>query len=78
MTAPMVDDGSVRQALARAALVPGTVRHLAARAQVGHAVAKVTASRMVAGGQLLVLLPGRPAVVAAPSAVVFDPDHSCA
>jgi hypothetical protein len=56
-------------ALQRAAAVPGTVVQLAHRAQVGMQVARYTASRMVDRQQLLVLEPGRPAVLAAPGAV---------
>lgn len=48
---------------------PGTVRVLAERAQVGYGTARYTASRLVSGGDLVVLDgSGRPAVLAVPPA----------
>jgi hypothetical protein len=60
--------GDVAQAMARAAMQPGTVVQLAHRAQVGESVARYTASRMVDRQQLVVVQQGRPAVLAAPGA----------
>lgn len=49
---------------------PATVRGLAERAQVGYRAARVTASRLVQRGDLVVLDgAARPAVLAAPQAV---------
>lgn len=53
-----------RALLAAAAVGPATVAALAERAQVGSSAARVTASRMVERGDLVVLEPGRPAVLA--------------
>lgn len=49
---------------------PGTVEALAARAGVGYAVARYTASRMVDRGELVVLYEGRPAVLDVPAPAV--------
>lgn len=45
---------------------PGAVRDLCARAQVAYAQGRYTASRLVEAGELVVLQPGRPAVLGAP------------
>lgn len=60
--------GPAAQALLDAARSsPGTVRDLAARGMVGLGVARVTASRLAARGELIVLDGGvRPAILAAP------------
>jgi hypothetical protein len=61
--------GEISQALLEAALTPGRVSDLAARAQVSYASARYTASRLVERGALRVHQPGRPAkLVAAPLA----------
>jgi hypothetical protein len=53
---------------------PGTVRELAERAQVGYTAARYTASRLCNAGELVVLDGlGRPAVLAAASAVPVTP-----
>jgi hypothetical protein len=66
--------GDVRHALAAAAMeAPGSVRQLAERAQVGYAVAKYTASRMLDRDELVVIVPGRPAVLAAPTCPAIPP-----
>lgn len=66
MTRPTGSFGEIRHALARAASeAPGTVRDIAARAQVAFASARYTASRMLDEGDLEVVVPGRPAVLAA-------------
>ena len=66
--------GDVRQALAKAAEeAPGSVRELAERAQVGYSVARYTASRMLDRDELMVVEPGRPAVLAAPSCPALPP-----
>ena len=54
---------------AAASTAPGTVRDLAVRAQVGFTAARKTASRMLDRGQLVVVLDGRPQVLAAPALV---------
>ncbi len=46
---------------------PGTVRELAQRGVLGIAAARYTASRMVDRGQLVVVDPSRPAVLALPT-----------
>lgn len=46
---------------------PGAVRDLCARAQVAYAQGRYTASRLVEAGELVVLQPGRPAVLGAPA-----------
>jgi hypothetical protein len=67
--------GEVTCALVRAASEgPGTVRELAARAQVGFAVAERKASVLVDRGDLVVLDGGcRPRVLAAPGAAPPPP-----
>lgn len=55
-----------RALLAAAAVGPATVSALAERAQVGSAAARVTASRLIERGDLVVIEVGRPAVVAIP------------
>lgn len=66
--------GELSQALVKAAAQgPGPVRALAARAQVGYSAARYTASRMVDRGELVVLEPGRPALLGVPSAVPQTP-----
>lgn len=45
---------------------PGAVRELCARAQVAYSRGRYTASRLVEAGELVVLQPGRPAVLGAP------------
>jgi hypothetical protein len=56
--------GDVALALLDAAReAPGPVLQLAHRAQVGYSVARYTASRMVDRGDLVVVQPGRPAVL---------------
>ena len=68
----MRNPGEIRHALLQAAAVPGTVRDLCERAQVGLGAGRYTASRMRASGELLDLPdaaavrpggPGRPAAV---------------
>jgi len=57
--------GEVARALLDAAAAqPGTVRDLAARAQVGVRSARYTASRLVSCGALAPVADGRPAVLA--------------
>lgn len=51
---------------------------LAARAQVGRAAAKYTASRMVARGELVVVEDGRPAVLGLPDMSMAGDDLECA
>lgn len=59
--------GDVRAALLDAwRQGPAPVREAAARACVGHAVARYTASRMADEGQVCVVVAGRPAVMALP------------
>lgn len=61
--------GDVRLALAQAwDAGPAPVREAAQRACVGMAVARYTASRMVDSGELVVVQPGKPAVLARPVA----------
>jgi hypothetical protein len=56
--------GEISRALHDAAAQqPGTVAQLAHRAQVGEAAARYTVSRMVQRGELVEVLPGRPAVL---------------
>ena len=57
--------GDITKAMWEAALHPGTVRELAARARVGYDVARYTASRMVDRGQLAREPGTRPAVLSA-------------
>lgn len=59
--------GAVAQALLAQAQQPGTVRELAARAQVGFSAAAYTCSRLQSAGHLVRVSDGRPArlVVAA-------------
>jgi hypothetical protein len=57
--------GGVALALLRAAQEPGTVQEVCVRAQVGTAAGRYTASRLIGRGALVVLDPGRPAVVRA-------------
>lgn len=47
---------------------PGAVRDLCARAQVAYGTGRYTASRLVDAGELVVLRPGRPAVLGRPDA----------
>jgi hypothetical protein len=54
-----------RALLAEAQRQPGTVREIAARANVGYQLAKTTATRYVQGGQLVKLNAQRPAVLGA-------------
>lgn len=62
---PRGSHGEVRQALRDAwAEGPAPVREVAARAKVGLAVARYTASRMADDGQLVVVVEKRPAVLA--------------
>jgi hypothetical protein len=64
---PRGTHGDVAAALLQAAqTLPGTVRDLAGRAQVGYATARYTVSRLVDRGELVVHAAGRPAVLAAP------------
>jgi hypothetical protein len=71
---PYSSYGGVRQALTQAATeAPGSVRQLAERAQVGYSVAKYTASRMLDRDELVVIVPGRPAVLAAPTCPAIPP-----
>lgn len=66
--------GDVAQALdAAAATSPGTVKELAARAQVGYRVAQYTATRLVDAGKLAKLNEGRPAVLGRPAAAGMLP-----
>jgi hypothetical protein len=58
--------GEISQALLEAALTPGRVSDLAARAQVSYASARYTASRLVERGELVVRVAGRPAVLGVP------------
>lgn len=58
-----------------AARGPGAVRELAARAQVGYAVARYTASRMVTRGELVVVNDTRPQQLAVPGLPMA---HGCA
>lgn len=61
--------GPVAQALIDAArAAPGAVRELCERAQVGYSAGQYTASRLVDSGALVVLEPGRPAVLGAVTA----------
>lgn len=61
--------GEVRTALMQAAsLEPGTVRELAARAQVGFGAAAYTCSRLQSAGQLVRVSDGRPARLVATAA----------
>lgn len=61
--------GEVASAMVSAAAVgPGTVAELAARACVGYDAARYTASRLVSSGALVALSAGRPAVLGAPEA----------
>lgn len=56
--------GDIRHALLKAAEAgPGNVRELAHRAQVGMQAAYYTTSRMVSDGELMVLSPGKPALL---------------
>lgn len=57
--------GELALALLDAASQPGTIRDLAARAQVGRAAADYTASRLIARGALVLLTPAgkRPVLV---------------
>lgn len=58
--------GEVASAMVSAAAVgPGTVAELAARACVGYDAARYTASRLVSSGALVALSAGRPAVLGA-------------
>jgi hypothetical protein len=70
MSRPSGSTGAVRQALLDAAREVGTVRQIAARAQVAYGLARCTASRMVDAGELLVLDERRPALVVAATSVV--------
>lgn len=64
--------GEVSQALLAAAVqAPATVRELAARACVGYAAARYTATRMVSRGVLVPVTEGRPMVLAAAPACSF-------
>lgn len=66
--------GEVRQALAQAFQQgPAEVKVAAHRAQVGLAVARYTASRMVDAGELVVVHDGRPAVLAVADAAPRPP-----
>lgn len=58
--------GEVAQALHAAAAVPGTVKVLCQRAQVGYKLGRCTASRMLRRGQLV---PAPPALLPACAAV---------
>jgi hypothetical protein len=59
--------GELAEALSTAASRgPAPVRELAARAQVGYAAARYTASRMVQRGELVLLDDVRPALLALP------------
>lgn len=66
--------GEVARALLTAAdNGPGPVRALADRAQVGYSAARVTCSRLVDRGELVILDGGaRPAVLARPDEAVND------
>lgn len=67
--------GAVRQALVQAwASGPAPVREAAERAQVGRSVARYTASRMIDDGQLVVLHPGWPPVLALAAEAPVDSD----
>lgn len=64
----MRPQGEIRAALLDAARGgPGTSRDFAHRAQVGLHAAYYTTSRMVDAGELVILRPGKPALLAAPS-----------
>ena len=78
MSRPAGTTGSVRQALLAAALIPGTDRQLAVRAQVGFALAKCTVSRMVEAGELLVLDDDGPRVVIAAASVALSDELAAA
>lgn len=72
----MRPQGEIRAALLDAARGgPGTSRDFAHRAQVGLGAAYYTASRMVDAGQLVVLKPGKPALLALPD---HAPAHQAA
>lgn len=60
--------GEIAGALTKAAAHhgPGTVRELAARSCVAYSTARYTASRLVDAGALVVVWPGRPAVLDVP------------
>lgn len=60
--------GEVANALLQAAQAAqrASVRQLAEQAQVGYAAARVTASRLISAGHLVVVQPGRPMIVAPP------------
>jgi hypothetical protein len=71
--------GDTSQALRAAAVQPGTVRDLCARAQVGMGVGRYTASRMVQRGELVVLsvpsdVDEQPARVGRPAALLVAAD----
>lgn len=71
--------GEIRVALVRAFdQGPATVNVAAQRACVGHAAARYTASRMVADGELVVLQPGKPALLAVPQGAGAVPGFSYA
>lgn len=71
---PRGSHGEVRQALLEAwRQGPAPVREVAARAQVGLAAARYTASRMADAGQLMVVVDARPAVLA-----LADDERLCA
>ena len=56
--------GEVTRALLAAAEAgPGTVRELAARACAGRHAARYTCSRMLSRGELMIVTPGRPAIL---------------
>lgn len=64
---PVGSYGPVAKALCDSARSsPGTVRDLCMRAQVANSHGRYTASRLVEAGDLVVLQPGRPAVLGAP------------
>lgn len=66
--------GDVRVALMQAAAAgPAPVRGLAERAGVGFDLAKCTASRMVAAGDLVRLSEGRPSVLGLPTTPLAMP-----
>ena len=69
MSRPVGSTGAVRQALLDAAREVGTVRQIAARAQVGYDLARCTVSRMIDAGELLVLDERRPALLVAAGSV---------
>lgn len=69
--------GEIRVALVRAFdQGPATVSAAAQRACVGKAAASYTTSRMVADGELVVLQPGKPALLARPDAGSSVPGFS--